>query len=1003
MVKLINHNFISKLLVIVLFFPVFLSILSGFVSAGCCILGGGCVQVPSEDMPDADACSAIFPSTYNYNDCNMVEACIIGCCCFPGENTGVGTIMDDCTGTFVAAAIDVGEPCTCGGATFSVSGAVADTTGQPLSGATVSAGGRSDLTDQYGGYSIAGVPEGSSVLVTASLGTRCSDSSVSINLNQDMTNVNFILNCVCNPGACNINDNAFCNLTTSAWHFFDISIPSQRDTYCAWCGEYDISDCPQQGVCITGDGLCPAGCTYEGGDLDCPCVNCHPLAYRCGDGIVTYPYETCEPEEYIQEGQLSRCSPSVCPPPGSIAACNCQVASECGNGEIQSNYGEQCEIGMLCPNGVPCNENCQCGSFTCNGTRINPRINASYDSYGRRINVWWEPYSSCLPLIYSYALYRCENSTSNPKNCGSKAENFVFFNYYEPYIRNIYDSTIYEDSKYCYYVQAFYGDPLSGTVGESNITCQNTGNSICMEPHTQEFCLGNVRYRCAPDNTLQPIPQGNCEAQGKHCMGPDRDGITNCTDQDVCDECNGLYGMFSNLDLRVGYDNEIFYCLPGGGRSVIPGCYLDRTTSLFSEFKYCSDISSCYDYKSQQACDDPDDPCGKNKGCEWAWMFGDDNNNPPLNGIFGGICRPNSTSLQRCGICDDPLFNWLSTSCNPYTCELFGDCFYQGLSLTNPYLPTCTSASTFSCRNYNNPSDCTGITPASPGRAVSVDVIYDSTGERIGGTHALTTSNDARGLGKCFWDSINSVCTKNADNYPEDNDYGTNLAYGYDCARTDTYCEADFSNPITTILPTTSGAYPANMRIRYTVVDNYPTSTIHTYFCINQSGSCYPNELPTAIGNYTQLMTQSGEYNLYYYSQDPAKNLEPVKHIIINVDADRPSMQIYNCLVETGTVNFTISGTTSTDARWLCFNNSARHRVSCINNCALTNQVQPCIDNATGAFSINITIQSTPFTQIFGMVEDFAGNTYQNTLEGICLGVDPPSDANITIKAMGAP
>jgi hypothetical protein len=308
---------------------------------------------------------------------------------------------------------------------------------------------------------------------------------------------------------------------------------------------------------------------------------------------------------------------------------------------------------------------------------------------------------------------------------------------------------------------------------------------------------------------------------------------------------------------------------------------------------------------------------------------------------------------------------------------------------------------TFNCRNYNNQQECTGSRP------VAINATYnatDGTGSRISGTHSWVRSNDNRSLGKCYWDSINERCMRNADNYPQGNTYpsGTTTTYGRDCALSDTYCESDFSNPVLSLLPTTFGAYPANMKIRFSVADNYPASLLHTYFCLNVStSSCYPTELPTAIGEYSKVMTESGEFNLYYYSQDNAKNLEAIQQMRITVDAEIPSITINDCSVQAGQQNLTIIGITSPDARWACFNNTVRRRMSCINSCALTGQTQPCINNRTGDFIFNITVQGTDFRNITGLVEDFAGNVYYNTLRGICDEIPAVPQANITIRAIG--
>lgn len=999
---MINQNLTFKFLISGLFFILLLTLSPILVNAGCCVTSAGCVYAASQ----ADC--TVAPSTYYSDACSAVDACSLGCCCSGSQ--GVGSLKKDCLYpySFFPQSVQVGAPCSCEGFGYFISGVVTQLTGEPVVSATVSAGGKINLTNQYGRYNLTNITSGNNVRVTASK-QGCVDNSVYINLSRDMTNVNIILNCNCIPGGCSPAQNAYCN-SSGVWRFYDLTIQSQKDTYCTFCREFD-SDCPQELECKNNDGKCPTGCAAST-DSDCACsstpngvcpaacsssqsdanydADCFSRAVSCGDGIVAYPYETCERNP--APGQLSLCLPDQCIISGT-APCNCRAPPTCGNMII--DVGEECERGMFCPNGQLCNEDCQCLGFNCNGTRVAPMVSVSFDSSLRRIVLNWSVYSSCKSYVSSYAIYRCENTSSQPRSCSSKTDYALISNTLSS---GMYDSSIFTNSQYCYYVQAFYGPPLEDFIGESNIICQRTGDAICMEPHPTEFCLNNARYTCDSNNNLKLI--SNCGTNA-HCIGPDRDGRTNCTSVNICDQCNGLYGMFANLDLKVVVNSEPLYCEPAYGREIINSCYKDRTKTLFSAFKYCADVSSCYDYKSKQACEDPLDPCGKNKGCEWVWLFANTQGDPPFGGIFGGICRPKSVSLQKCEYCSNPQYNWLSPECNPHVCSLFGECYYQGSSETNPGAPSCTSSRTFNCLNYNNEANCTG------GRPVGVNAVYtanNASGIRIGGTHTLIQSKDVFGLGKCYWDNVNRKCRRNADNLPQNNDYSNNLAFGYDCAQGDIYCESDFSSPVTTILPTAFGAYPANLKLRFAVQDNYPSSLIHTYFCLNISpGTCYPNELPTAPGEYTKILTQSGTYNLFYYSQDPAKNLEEVKRVTILVDADKPFITITNPSYTNFPVNqanVTIEGITSTDTRWLCVNNTLTKKSACINSCLLTSNVQPCISNQTGYFSFVIPVSNTALNNITGIAEDFAGNIYKNTLLGILLNIEPPSDANITIKGI---
>ncbi|HJX05855.1 MAG TPA: carboxypeptidase-like regulatory domain-containing protein [Candidatus Nanoarchaeia archaeon] len=980
----------KKILFLGLLSTFFLIYLGFFASgAGCCINNAtmGCQYVASQD-------NCMTGSVIYLDGQSCSDPCALGCCCNYGSTLGKGRLKYFCISpqTFVSNLnVNVGDDCSCGGNAFTVAGRVERATGGYIGGATVSIPSiqASNTTNLNGFYSFSSVPANSYLQVTAHKNSDgCLPNSAFINLNQDKTDVNIILSCSCNPGDCNITLNAYCNYTSRKWHVYDTSVSSQKTEYCIFCGDKDPADCGGPSQCVNNDMKCPPECTAAK-DTDCACSStsngvcppgcegvdpdCTPYSHTCGDGTITYPYETCE--DSPNPGQVSLCSANDCADSRELDACNCRGLSGCGNLILEP--GEVCEIGMMCPSGTPC-ENCQCGPISCTETKMNPNISTSFDAPNKKIIASWALLSSCQASVLSYSVFKCDVSLGS---CASKTEGFSYLT--DTPVMLVNDLDILQNSEYCYFVRANY---MGGLTGESGIRCQKTGSSFCMEPHSKEFCINNIRSYCDSNNNIQPISGGNCNPN-KYCVGPDRDGLTQCIDVGLCDLCNGLYGMYSNLDLRVGDEKQYCYADDLGLREVVTGCYLDRTKTLLSSFNYCAKIASCYDYKSEEACTDTDDPCLKNKGCEWEWL------NDVVTGL-SGICRPVAEELQRCEFCDDSKYNWLSSGCSPRVCSLFGECYYQGKSPSNPTAPTCTKTSTASCLGYINQSSCTG------GRPVSVDAGYNTNGTRISGTHTLTVpSNDTLGLGKCFWDTVNTRCRRNADNYPQSN---TGL-FGYDCAIGDTYCEADFSEPETVILPTTFGVYPANMKILFTTSDNYAAKNIKTYFCISQ-GSCYPNELASS-GVYQKLMTVSGTHTLRYYSEDPSKNLEEVQVLNIIVDAVRPFIDLINPATTdefpTNQLSVPVQGITSKDSKWVCAKNTRTSQTVCINNCALTSGQQPCFPDTTGIFDLTIPLTSTTnLTQVIFSAEDFAGNTYQNTLLGILLDIEPPSEPNITISGI---
>jgi len=960
---------------------------ASIVEAACCVREStGCSIVSTE--ADCGVPRIIFDS----GSCNALSECKIGCCCEFGTSSGTGKLRALCSGatqTFKEnPGLNVGDTCSCD-LQYSISGFVSRS-GSGISGATVSVGSISAISGSDGAFTLNNVPVGA-VVVNAHKSGTCF-GSVSFNLVSDVSAIIVDLYCYdCIYGSCNFTTNAYCN-ESGKWVSYDLSVPAHNQTYCSYACAKQDPDCGEVSDCAGGDFSCPLSCSGIFGssnyDYDCVCdgttpngvcpascaygvdADCKIYSPVCNDneGLVTYPYESCEKNPAL--GQMSLCSGDLC------VNCNCVGLGGCGNNLFEPESGEDCEMGMKCPDGSSC-ANCKCGGSICTGVFANPTVSLGFDAANRQVTANWALADACKSKAGSYVIYECEKAST--KDCADYNAGFRP----TPVIPPIMNKTFFinQNSEYCYYVWVSYGD---FAIGKSEIKCQSTGNFYCMEQESDaEFCTGNARSRCDAKNNIETME--DC-GKSKFCMGPDREGVTSCNSQGVCDQCNGLFGMFASLDLVVKVDSKNYFCLTGAGRNVVSGCYLDRTKTLFNAFDYCGEVTSCYDFKSKEACINTYDPCKKNLGCEWAWL--DDNNH-----YLGGVCRPSNPKLQNCEYCDNPSYNWLTPLCTPSICRLFGSCYYLGDTGTTGVTSSCTSTVTAACLDYSTQPDCTG------GSSVLVNVIYGNN-TRVDGTHTITKSNDKLHLGKCAWNDLNKVCYKNADNIPVNFD----TKAGFDCKEGDFLCESDFSDPNTTILPANWGVYSAKPKIKYVVNDNsYPGNKIETFFCLTRT-SCYPNELGVA-GEYIPpaKISGSGKYKLFFYSQDPAKNLELVKSIQLIVDADNPFIDLTSpgnvSEFPTNQVNVSVIGKTSPDSKYVCARNQKTNTTRCINNCAIVKGLSKigCFSDSTGIFDLTITVGGTDLTNVLFYAEDFAGNTYQNTLLGILLDIEPPAEPSISI------
>ena len=962
---LFNTLSIVLFAMILLFLP--LSYLPGVYAQspaeGCCVDSSqeACISVASETD-----CTGDNTAFYN-TPCSELPDCDMGCCCGVTENKAKYRFMCSDTGdTFIAdPELSLNQECSCGGNTYNITGTITEkrTAGtSPASYAQVFALGVSTTANENGEYVLVGVPEGSQILVRAEKNKDgCLPNSKVIDLFSDTT-LDFELNCECYEGDCNYTNNAYCK--DNKWVV--------DDDYCASYCAQDDPDCGSLSLCVDNDRKCPLGCTPQN-DKDCECskdsngvcpLGCTPLTdadcveyATCGDGYVTYPYETCEATNILQPDQRSFCSDADC------VDCNCISLSACGNLVLEA--GEDCELGMVCGDGSPC-DNCQCGDAPCEGDALNPSASATFDSKTRSVVIKWEVSSSCPPATFH--VYKCEKIEGG-EDCSNPEQGFSLLTPLGMLSQNWTDTNVPQTSEFCYYIKATYMIGSTPAVGESNIVCQKTGDELCLEDHPDEFCVDHVRSACDADNNIIPIY--DCKQDGMVCMGPDRAGKTWCTKTRVCDLCNGLYGLFAEPSLNLKVNGSL--CYYSLGAYIVQGCYLDRTKALFSAFNYCAEVTGCYDYKSKEACEE--DPCSEYKRCEWA----DSTNTPGFKGP-GGICRPKNPELQQCELCDEPEYNWISPVCNQAVCALFGECYYQGPLSPEP----CTKRITATCMDYKTQEECLG------GRAVSVDASYDDTGNRIKGTHSITESNDALGLGKCYWHAPNQWCMRNADNYPEDNDVSNcpnGMPCGEDCAPNDIACESDFEAPVTTIIQpyyqttTLNGLplYPADVKIFFTTEDNqYSKDKIKTYFCISPASNaqpCYPTQQATSSGVYETTIDTSGVYTLAYYSEDEAKNLEQVRHMNIAVDADIPLIDIIyppNENEYTANSEVNIKAKISLDARYVCVYKEGSSTKKCLSNCVFGQT--PCINSTTGEFNVTVVVPEEGAKNILFDAEDFAGN-----------------------------
>ncbi|MFC1648785.1 carboxypeptidase regulatory-like domain-containing protein [Nanoarchaeota archaeon] len=383
-----------------------------------------------------------------------------------------------------------------------------------------------------------------------------------------------------------------------------------------------------------------------------------------------------------------------------------------------------------------------------------------------------------------------------------------------------------------------------------------TGSASCYgRSGGMEFCYQNQISQCDANNQLVSTP---CAPQ--ICVETATGAV--CRAQGPCDECNWLYGMYGSLTgLRVGWVNAqgADEWRPCSDLLSLGVCFEDVSTTIVDPYKNCGNVISCEAYKSQQTCEG--DPCQANLGCTWTAIYG----NTVSANLGLGMCLGADSS---CAMCDQ-----LPGGCTANTCQQLPNqegCYFSG--------DNCLSHSELTCNDYTTQQECEN------GQRVQVDATYDAQGRRTGGSHSFTPSADTYNLQKCYWSDASLKCWKDSDGYSA-------VGYPDDCDFTDIQCRRDFEPPTTTPRLNPQGSMGRNTPIGFTATDNsYMPDQIETYYCFSDSGACYPDTLAT--GDITIPSGSAGSMELYYYSVDPSKNLEPIRSQSLRVDTEAPRVQV---------------------------------------------------------------------------------------------------------------
>ncbi|MEK6964102.1 MAG: hypothetical protein AABX70_06765 [Nanoarchaeota archaeon] len=856
------------------------------IGGGCCFDAGTgeCITVPSQLLPDADACRATSGSAFVANDCPSLSQCNLGCCCFSDGQTQSTTpaplwsCQSGATKQETTANANCNDICSVPAQTFTVEGKVSNKTDSqtlPLQGASVNAPNlnKQDTTDSVGAYILRNIPANTLQEFIASF-PGCKNDNKTLNVTNDITALNFELDCTCTPNE--------------------------------QCGSF----------------------------LTAPCVN----------GIQT-----------VQCQDLS----------------NCRVPPT-------FNKTQSCQ-------GI------------CTADTINHVIISNILAKARkaRFTIDWSYDSSCKGQEnIKNTVMRCNAEQTNCVALGETTRTHFEDNGTAP-------NAILSKTTYCYQIQSQFFD---ASTKNSEFKCVTSGDAQCLTQTGSEFCQNNSRANCNNQNELHIIE--NC-GNNKFCLGPfppntEKAGQTQCVDTGACNKCNGLFEEMSYLDylnafVGFGSDKELKKCFNDDpndlGLVQQHICYLDTSSTIVDKYFSCSQVKRCSNYHSEKTCilNETKDPCFKNIECQWLKPYGEEASTQ----LGLGTCQSTTPTHEDCQSCSELLGGCTQANCELISSGRGKNCYFDGDPNGLDSTKGCAGKEKIICRDYDTQNECEG------GQAVSVNAQYDANKTRIGGNNQLTPSQDLLGFGKCFFDANNNLCDRNADGLSDK-----------DCTSlTDFTCQKDFEAPLTQLnIPlspiTQRAVFNKEVSIDVNVNDNsYASNLILTSYCITpQNQTCYPStNLLNTGGKIQEIINTTGRYKIFYYSADPAKNIEVVAQSNIEVDLDAPIITLDSVDNTTNETQLNVAGHVTSDTTQLCVENKNLPGTKrCIVPCSVDPGQNPgeCIGNdLTFNFLLPLTGPRSQETinEIIFTAKDEVNNVAEVTL-GFLLDLQGPGPVTGTLE-----
>ncbi|NQV91171.1 carboxypeptidase-like regulatory domain-containing protein [Candidatus Woesearchaeota archaeon] len=273
------------------------------------------------------------------------------------------------------------------------------------------------------------------------------------------------------------------------------------------------------------------------------------------------------------------------------------------------------------------------------------------------------------------------------------------------------DTGVTWNEQYSYKIIALYSKDRQSKPIQSALL--SPGNEVCGGKYDQtvkkwkSFCQVENRktvFTCNAQNQL--VQSLDCGSQGQTFFcAPLNENVAECKSAGLCTAGASPFGLFASRDVCYG------------GKSVENAenfCYYDYSNSISNQCSSCTKVDSCFDYRSQDACEINN--C-VSSACDWV----DVAQNTQLidYGLIGlpttvtketgsGYCAPqNYQKDDSCSLCGSAADLFENAFCTAEVCSALGACFStKGLTDCSSCGEVPTTVA--NCYTYGSQLECSG-------------------------------------------------------------------------------------------------------------------------------------------------------------------------------------------------------------------------------------------------------------------------------------------------------